>query len=270
MIVMRSSGVSIGELVKATARAGIVIAIFGIVLGEYMSPPLDRYARQLKAFSKSGEVDIAGGQSAWVRDGRTIFNVSRASERNRFGGVYVFVMGEDGGLAAIGRASSAELTEENEWMLNNFAETVFTADGVTTRRLARTSQQNNLTPDLLALTEVRASSLDAIELYRYIQYLRNNGLNASRYQIAFWARLSMAAGIVVMCVLALPFVLGDLRSTGGGARMLIGVVIGLAYFLLSKTMADSGEVYNLNPFLVAWLPTILLAGATIIALGRTR
>ncbi len=270
LIVMRTSGVSIEELVKAVARAGIVVAIFGIVLGEYMSPPLDRYARQLKTFSKSGEMGLAGGQSVWVRDGRAIFNVSKAGEGNRFGGVYVFVMGEDGELAAIGRANSAQLTEKNEWMLNNFAETVFTADGVRIRKVARESQQNNLTTDLLAMTEVRASSLDAIELYRYIQYLRNNGLNASRYQIAFWTRLSMAAGIVVMAVLALPFVLGELRSTGAGARMLVGVIIGLAYFLLSKTMGDSGEVYGLNPFLVAWLPTIMLAGVTTIALGRTR
>ena len=270
LIVMRTSGVSIEQLVKAVARAGIVVAIFGIVLGEYMSPPLDRYARQLKTFSKSGEMGLAEGQSVWVRDGRTIFNVSRAGEGNHFGGVYVFVMGGDGELAAIGRANSAQLTEENEWMLNNFAETVFTADGVRIREVARESQQNNLTADLLAMSEVRASSLDAIELYRYIQYLRNNGLNASRYQIAFWTRLSMAAGIVVMGVLALPFVLGELRSTGAGARMLVGVIIGLAYFLLSKTMGDSGEVYRLNPFLVAWLPTIMLAGVTTIALGRTR
>ena len=181
-----------------------------------------------------------------------------------------YAFGILGELAAIGRANSAQLTEKNEWMLNNFAETVFTADGVRIRKVARELQQNNLTTDLLAMTEVRASSLDAIELYRYIQYLQKNGLNASRYQIAFWTRLSMAAGIVVMGVLALPFVLGELRSTGAGARMLIGVIIGLAYFLLSKTMGDSGEVYNLNPFLVAWLPTIILAGVTTIALGRTR
>ena len=49
-----------------------------------------------------------------------------------------------------------------------------------------------------------------------------------------------------------------------------GLAIGLAWFLVSRTLSDGGEVLNLNAIATAWLPTGLLAIATGIVLSRTR
>ena len=73
-----------------------------------------------------------------------------------------------------------------------------------------------------------------------------------------------------MPILALAFVFGSLRSGGAGSRLVIGVVIGLAYYLASETLANSGQVFNLNPVVVNWLPFILLCGITATALARIR
>ena len=64
------------------------------------------------------------------------------------------------------------------------------------------------------------------------------------------------------------FVFGSLRDTGAGGRMIVGVLIGVGYFLLGSTMADSGTVFDLSPFVAAWLPTVLLTTGTLIALRR--
>jgi lipopolysaccharide export system permease protein len=71
-------------------------------------------------------------------------------------------------------------------------------------------------------------------------------------------------------VLALAFVFGSLRSTGSGNRLLVGVLIGLAYFLASEMIANSGQVFNLNPAIVTWLPSIALLMVTALALSRVR
>ena len=75
---------------------------------------------------------------------------------------------------------------------------------------------------------------------------------------------------MIMPVLALAFVFGSLRTGGAGARLMIGVVIGLAYYLASEMLANSGQVFNLNPAVVAWLPSAALAAVTIVALQRVR
>ena len=76
--------------------------------------------------------------------------------------------------------------------------------------------------------------------------------------------------VVIMPVLALAFVFGSLRSAGNGSRLMIGVMIGLAYFLASEMLANSGEVFDLNPALTSWIPTLALFAVTIAALTRVR
>jgi len=52
--------------------------------------------------------------------------------------------------------------------------------------------------------------------------------------------------------------------------LLLGVVIGLAYYLASEMLASSGQVYNLNPIVVTWLPSVTLMIVTLVALSRIR
>jgi lipopolysaccharide export system permease protein len=158
---------------------------------------------------------------------------------------------------------------DGSWVLENFADSRFVADGVEAG-LQGSPAISGLNPDLLGLAVVRAETLGGVALFRYIRYLRNNGLDGRRYEVAFWSRLSTSAAVAVMCVLAVPFVLGALRSGGAGARMLAGLGIGLAWFLLARTLGDGGAVWNLAPFLVAWVPTLLLAAAAALALYRVR
>ncbi len=73
-----------------------------------------------------------------------------------------------------------------------------------------------------------------------------------------------------MCMLAVPFVFGPLRSAGAGSRTVIGIVIGIVYFLVNRMLESSGDVYGLDPLLVAWAPAALLALATGVAIARAR
>lgn len=267
LIVMQAAGVSFNRLARSVALTGLFIAVVGGVVGEFVAPQMDLYARQMRAVAKSGGADMAGS-SAWLRNGDSIFNVRPSIDGIDYGGVYVFRMGKTGRLSAIGRADSVQAGSD-EWSLSNYRESLLEGGEITIGTDFDVGQIAELS-DLLAITAVRESSLTGAELWAYVQHLKRNDLDANRYEIAFWTRVSTLAGIAVMCMLALPFVFGSLRSTGAGARMLIGILIGVGYFLLSRTLADSSAVFNLSPILVAWLPTALLATGTLIALNRMR
>jgi lipopolysaccharide export system permease protein len=107
-------------------------------------------------------------------------------------------------------------------------------------------------------------------LLSYVAYLKRNSLDASRYETELWYRVARTVTVMVMPLLALAFAFGSLRSGGAGARLMIGVVIGLAYYLASEMLANSGQVFNLNPALIAWLPSAVLVIVTIFALSRVR
>lgn len=270
LIAIRAAGVSLAAVSRSVLITGLGLALLGLILGTYLAPPLERYSRQYRTFAMHGPSGVATGESAWVRDGNVIMNMSRLGDPSRFGGVYLFRLEPGNRLTGIARADSAGLDESRQWTLNNYAGTTFTADGVITRRARRSAEVGGLNPELLGLTVVRPEALDGIALWRYIRYLRANELDSHRYEVAFWSRVAAAFAIAPMCVLALPFAFGQMRRTGTGARMLIGIGIGLAYFLFSRGLADGSEVYNLNPLLVGWLPTLMLVVATFIALARAR
>jgi lipopolysaccharide export LptBFGC system permease protein LptF len=52
--------------------------------------------------------------------------------------------------------------------------------------------------------------------------------------------------------------------------MAIGVIIGLIYFLASRTLANSGQVFDIDPMLIAWAPSLALAIVTGVGLSRLR
>jgi lipopolysaccharide export system permease protein len=164
----------------------------------------------------------------------------------------------------------ADIGPTNDWSLSNYAETVFLPDRIRASRVAELRPTFDISPDLLSLSVVREDLLDVFALQRYIAYLRANDLDARRYLIAYWARLANVASVALMTVLALPFVFGGLRSAGTGARLVVGLVVGLSYYVVVQIAARSGQVFDVDPIVVAWAPSAVLLGVVMVALLRVR
>ncbi len=47
--------------------------------------------------------------------------------------------------------------------------------------------------------------------------------------------------MIVVTLLALPFVFGPLRTTGAGTRTVIGVMLGVVFFLITRTIENGGS-----------------------------
>ena len=270
LIVMRASGVSRFGLLGAVGMAGVALMGVMILLGESLAPSLGAYARELRTQALHDDLDLADAQSAWLKDGDRIINFKRNIGALEFsGGVFLFEV-SDQSLKQIARADSADIDAGNRWVLANYEETSFTPEGVRVNHELDSRKEYGLSPDLLGLSVVRQDLLDTPSLERYIRYLQDNGLDASGYLIAYWTRMASVVSVVIMTVLALPFVLGGLRSAGQGARLVVGLVIGLGYYVGAQVLANSGQVFDLDPRFVAWAPVALLATVTVAALARVR
>jgi len=134
LVVMRASGVTTARFCLWLGIAGFILAVLMVGLGEFVAPPLEKYARQVKTFSKFSEFSFAGKGGAWVRDGDTIISVEQQSADSRYGGVQVFRF--DGGrrLLSVGRAESARVDGNSRWHLEGFAETRFANGGTDSGR----------------------------------------------------------------------------------------------------------------------------------------
>jgi lipopolysaccharide export system permease protein len=270
LVAMRAAGVTTLRFCAWLGVAGLILAVVLAAVGEYVAPPLEKYGRQLKAFSKHNEFSFAGNHGAWLRDGDAIISLQQQSAGATYGGVQVFRFDDRRRLLSVGRAESARVDEENRWQLEGFVETRFVDGGTEVGRSPLHPLRSTLSADLLGLAVVEPESLGVRDLRAYIAHLHRNDLDADAFEIALWSRVSRLATMMLVVLLALPFAMGPMRSTGQGARAVIGILIGAGFVLLSQTLESSGRLLDLPPLLVAWGPTVLLAALTATLLVRAR
>jgi lipopolysaccharide export system permease protein len=271
LVAMRTSGVSQYRLVGFVGAAGVVLLVVMFLLGESLAPSLGGYARKARADALLEGVDTASAESTWVREGDRIINLLPSRSSEEVGQeVRLFELDGDTRLRRVAEAELLMTSSSEVWDMLDYVETSFTADGTSARRAPRLRQDYGSSPAMLELSEERKDLLDLSELARRIRNLRSRGLDASAYLSAFWGRIANGSSVVLMAVLALPFVLGSLRSTGAGARMIVGLVIGLAYYVLGELSANTGEVFGLDPVVAAWAPSGLLLIVTALALIRLK
>jgi lipopolysaccharide export system permease protein len=270
IVVMRSAGLSVRRLAAMVATTGLLLLVATALLGEFIAPPLDYFARNMRQEARFGQEEDRLGNATWVRDGPVILHLERVSSEFEFGSIYVFLLGDDGGLASIARAENSGIDNEDRWVLENLRETRFENDSVRVVESSRAIENFNIDAETLGISLVKPASLSGRGLLSYVAYLKRNSLDARQYETELWYRIARTATVVIMPVLALAFVFGSLRTGGAGGRLMIGIVIGLAYYLASEMLANSGQVFNFDPAVIAWLPSALLAVITLIALRRIR
>ena len=270
LVVMRTAGLSVMDLAGMVAVSGGVLMVITALVGEYIGPPLDYFARTMRDEARYEQEDRDIGSAAWVKDGPVILHLERINTEFEFGALYMFRFNDDNSLQSIARAENSGIDDADNWILENFQETRFAEDSVQVVASSVEVESFDLDAEMLGITLVKPVSLSARGLMSYINYLKRNELDAQRYETELWSRVARTVTVIVMPVLALAFVFGSLRSAGAGGRLMLGVLIGLAYFLASEMTANSGQVFNLNPAMVTWLPSIALLLVTGFALTRVR
>ena len=269
LIVLRASGVSVARLAVAALMAALLLLAGEVVVGELLAPQLEQTAKETKAFARFSNVSFGGG-GAWVRDGNLILRVERLSSPRQLGGMLLFELNPERRLQAIGAAARATAEPGGRWLLQGYRESRFTPGQVLRQQAAEHVLRSSVTSGVFALATAEPRDLTTRALWTLIGYDRANELDPSAYLFAFWSRIARTVAIAFAVLLAIPFVLGALRSAAAGTRMVIGLLIGVAFFLLQRLIESGAVVFNLDPVLLAWLPTALLATVTVVLLVRAR
>jgi lipopolysaccharide export system permease protein len=270
LVVTRASGVSVWRIAWPVGLAGLTLAVVMYGIGEYVAPPMAQFAKREKTTSKLADISFAGSSSAWVKDGNLILRVQTGEVDQAFGGVSLFELDGFNRLKSIQRAERISVADPGRWRLHNVATTRFGDDHIDSDLVAETTMRSTVNPDFLGLAATDPDLLTLRGLASYIDHLRRNKLGTESYEIGYWSRIARLFAVIVVTLLALPFVFGPLRTTGAGTRTVIGVLLGVVFFLITGTVEKGGQLFGLNPALVGWLPTAVIGLCTLVAISRTR
>ncbi|MHC9511090.1 LPS export ABC transporter permease LptG [Kangiella sp. M94] len=261
LTVMRAAGKTTMQIVGAALSYGLILIAFAIFLGEYVSPKTTRMAEDIRNRAILGEQLVKGEQGVWVKDGGQMVHVKEVIGSDRMEGVSIYQFDESRTLKSVIHAPSA-LIEANVWRLKNGYQTTVLPNRVERERFDAMEWRTNIQMDNLSVLSDDPETLDIMSLYRYRQYLANNGLDTQSYDLAFWRKLIQPISTAIMIILAASFVFGPMRSVSMGARVLVGVLTGMAYFFAVRTFGPVSLVFGMPAIFGAILPpAIFAAGA---------
>ena len=269
LTVMRASGVSIMRIVFSVLKAGFILLIGVAIIGELIVPGSERQAQTLRAKEIQQDITLGGEGGFWARDGQRFLYVSQVYPEYNLGKVNIYEFADDNQLKRVTYAESAKYLD-GKWQLEKIHQTDFSGVVIESRKMKSEIWHKLLNPDLFNVVSVKPDNMSAFDLYQYSNYLKNNDLKSSHYDLAFWIKVFTPVSSLVMLLIALPFVFGSQRASGTGNRMLVGLLLGIGFFLLNRTMNHLGQVYNIYPFISASAPVILVTMASVFALRKVK
>ena len=270
LVVTRASGLSIWRAAWPVGLAGATLSIAMYGIGEFAAAPLAQFAKRDKTVLELSSVSFAGKSSAWIKDGNRIMRVQTGEVDQMFGGVTLFELDGIAALKSVQRAERISVAEPGHWRLQNLSVSRFLNGHIDAGPLAQETIGSTVNADFLGLAANDPDLLTLRGLWSYIDHLRRNNLETASYEIGFWSRIARIFAVVIVTLLALPFVFGPLRTTGAGARTVVGILLGVVFFLITRTIENGGQLFGMNPVLVGWLPTAVIGLCTVGAIARTR
>lgn len=269
-IAMRAAGISIANIIVSVLKLGVVLVLAVFLMGEYVAPQSDLAGRNFKSSLNTKNIVMVRGASLWVKDKQRIFHIGQVWSEEKLTDVTIYTIKPNyTGLQSLSQVEAILATPEG-WEMQNIIEQTFTDNGVVTKETERRIDPDLLDPKFISIASVQAEQLSIAELSELISYQEANMLNADKFKLAYWKRFSAPVSALIMLILAMPFLFGSQRGGGAGQRVFIGIIAGIAFFLINKVLNELGSVYGLSPALSAFTPALVFLGVSVVALRRIR
>ena len=263
LLALRTLGYSRRGLGWVLAAFGVVLMALAFVFGETVLPEASAKAQEIKHGTPQQNMvyETAGGYWTRLASRYVFFKRAPGGVPGALEGVdaKVYELGDGHRLNRILYAGRIAL-KPHHLLLEDVTIVQWHDDGLqTVQQQPRYEIPEAGLADGLVSSRALPDTMNLLQLHRHIQFLRQNLLDDRRYDLAFWTRFSTVLVIPVMLLLALPSAFASTRSSQLRLHEFIAILIGVAYLLFSRVIANVSIAGGLPPFVGAFLPLILLS-----------
>lgn len=268
LTVMRSSGLSLTKLAGFAAVIGLVFSLLTLLFAEFIAPAADELAKRMRLSATSAVVATQFRSGFWVKDDLAFVNIQTVTADTHLLNMRIYEFDRGYHLSTLRVAKRAAYDFiQNRWVMEEVEKTTFKGQGARLERLATDFWNTAMTPDLLSVLKVKPDDMSLLSLSAYIDHLRENKQNSTRYELAFWAKVFQPVTVIIMMLLAIPFAIQSQRTTGLGGKLLLGIMLGLVFYFLNQLASNLTELNNWPALFSATIPLLvffMLAAALLV------
>ncbi len=270
LVVMRSSGITVARIIRSVLQTGLLLAVFVGLVGEFIVPHATSMSKSMRAVAMDDQVLVGGEHGLWARDGNRYFNVKTVMPDMQLQNLSIYELDTNRKLKRASHVQTASFKDDH-WLLKNVTHSEISETGVKTEERAVEEWPSLIKTDLFEVLELEPQDMSAISLMQYSTYLEENELDAAAYQLAFWVKVFTPLACLVMLLIAIPLVFTATQRSGGtGQRVIIGLLLGILFFVFNRAINHLGVVYGVMPALSASIPLVFVASLTIFLIRRIR
>jgi lipopolysaccharide export system permease protein len=267
IIAMQAAGVSVARLLRSVIFSAMSLAVLTFVVADVVVPTSETTARTIRSSAISNTPALIGKKGLWVKDASQVIHIDVLKPGGRAMGIKIYRLDESGSLFQTLTAETATQVE-SQWRLEAVQSVQFGQDSVQTEDFDELIYTGKISNKLLDALLIEPRQMSSADLYDYKSFLIKNNLDDSVESLTFWQKVFVPLTVIVMCLLAVPFVLGSQREGNAGQRLITGILLGLAYAVVSKLITQFGVQLNLLPVLNAIAPSVLFFILAIYLLYR--
>lgn len=293
LVVMRAAGVSVKRITWMVLKPLLLFIILGVGLGEFVTPYTDQVAESRRALALGKATAEARKGSMWNREGNEFMRINAVLPNGVLYGVTRFKFDDQRNLVEASFSQQA-IYQGGYWQEEDIAITYFdaqdtvAADSATeasdsavpaqlipafsprSEHLPSRRWETPLSPGLLNILVADPEALSLQSLWYYINYLKDQNLINSDYNLAFWQKLFQPLATASLVLIAISFIFGPLREVTMGQRIFTGVVFGVVFRLVQDLLGPSSVVFGFAPIIAVLVPIVFCLLLGVYLLNRTR
>ncbi len=274
LTVMRSTGLSVPRLVLSVLRTGLLLFVVTAIVGEWVMPWTEKQGSSIRSEALLEVTYDVTESGIWLRDGNEFVRIRKILNERKLGNIQVYRFHDNHEPNVLQVVKEADFVDAHVglsgWELRDIDELRFAEDRAVRAHKSAERSTSQVQPQHVQLLAVQPEELSTLELYRYIDFLELSGQDAQHHRQVFLERFAQPISVLIMLVLAVPFVTRSSRSVPVGHRIFIGVMIGIVFYLFDKTFDHMGLVYQFHPVFSAFtIPTIFLLIGVGLGLRRS-
>ena len=253
LVVMRAAGISTRRLVWSVIKPALLLTFLGLCIAEFVAPRFQQIAESGRAIALQEEGKVHSEYGMWHREGDSYMHVNAVEAGGILHGIVVYQFGDGRELQKVFYAERA-IFSGGDWLLEDGSVSSFSGEGATKETFSRLDWDTELTPELLNILVLDPVDLSISGIWQYANYLREQGVSAAEYELAFWQKILQPLTILALVLVAISFVFGPLRQVTMGFRVFTGVMVGIVFRTMQDMLGPASLVFGFAPLVATLIP----------------
>ena len=255
-VAMQSAGISVRKILTIVLLQTFFISTVFYFIVDSVVPIFSSEAESLRntALKKQSYYNKNG---TWFKNKDSFIKISEIYPDNTIKGISVYTY-DNNQLSSVNYIQSATFSK-GKWSLQEIVKINLNEEPISKERISNMQSDELIDIKLIDIKTDKPYSLTLKDVVRNIEYLERNNLDASIQEKIFWDKILKPIATVLMLFLAMPYIFGRMRSTNTSKRIVIGLFIGIIFFIISSILPNLGLIIGIHPLISAILPLVVFA-----------